>query len=72
MSNYFFKRIKNLPTTTSNNNHFSGATPQIQTIVKTIPGDGLSDDELLANALKFEQTTEFKQAEEEAKQARGE
>jgi hypothetical protein len=70
MSNYFFQRIKNLPTPV-NNNINSRLTQQTKTSIKPEITTILSDDELLASALQFEQTPQFKQAEEEAKKARG-
>ena len=75
MSSYFFQRIKNLPTATTNNNrnsNVSPVTPHSKTPVKLEPTITISDDELLNGALTFEQTPEFKKAEEEAKKARGE
>lgn len=72
MSSYFFQRIKNLPTSTTNNNRNSNVTPHPKTPVKLEPTITISDDELLNGALEFEQTSEFKKAEEEAKKARGE
>ena len=74
MSNYFFKRIKNLPTTPTNNrnSNVSPVTPHSKTPVKLGPTITISDDELLESAVKFEQSPQFKQAEEEAKKARGE
>jgi len=61
MSNYFFKRISNLPMT----NKSSTSTTTTSTVTSA-----LTDDELLAGALEFEQTDEFRHAEEEAKKAR--
>jgi len=73
MSKYFLQRIKNIPTTAnnSNNNNSSRLIQQTKTPVKSEAGITLSDDELLTGALQFEQTREFKKAEEEAKKARG-
>jgi len=73
MSSYFFQRIKNLPATAnnSNTNNLSRLIQQTKPTVKSEPVTILSDDELLAGALQFEQTPQFKQAEEEAKKARG-
>ena len=73
MSNYFFKRIKNLPTTANNSNsNASRLIQQPKTTVKPEAIITISDDELLDSTLQFEQTPQFKQAEEEAKKARGE
>lgn len=75
MSSYFFQRIKNLPTTDTNNNrnsHVSPVIPHPKTPVKLEPTITISDDELLDGALKFEQTPEFKKAEAEAKKVKGE
>ncbi len=71
MSNYFFKRIKNLPIS-NNSNNSSRIIQQTKTNVKSEDITTLSDDELLSSVLEFEQTPQFKQAEEEAKKARGE
>ncbi len=71
MSSYFFQRIKNLPTTANNSNNVSRSPQQTKTIVKSDAVVTLSDDELLTSALQFEKSTQFKQAEEEAKKARG-
>lgn len=73
MSDYFFKRIRNLPTTPTNNrnSNVSQVKPNSKTPVKLEPTITISDDELLDSTLKFEQTPQFKQAEEEAKKARG-
>lgn len=68
MSHYFFKRIKNVPTSSTTN----GTTTRslLTSQPQAIPS--MSDEDLLAGALQFEQTDEFKQAEEQAKKARGE
>ncbi len=72
MSNYFFQRIKNLPTTANNsNNNASRLIQHPKTTVKSEAVITISDDELLDSVLKFEQTSQFKKAEEEAKKARG-
>jgi hypothetical protein len=71
MSSYFFQRIKNLPTTANSNNNAPRSTQQTKTIVKSDAVVTLSDDELLTSALQFEKSAQFKQAEEEAKKARG-
>ncbi len=71
MSSYFFQRIKNLPTTANNSNNVSRSPQQTKAIVKSDAVVILSDDELLASALQFEKSVQFKQAEEEAKKARG-
>jgi hypothetical protein len=73
MSNYFVQRTKNLPTNTNSNNNASRlAQPKkAATTVKSEPVITISDDELLDSVLEFEKTSEFKQAEEAAKKARG-
>jgi hypothetical protein len=71
MSSYFFQRIKNLPTTANNSNN-SRLIQQTKQLIKSEDKQSLSDDELLTSALKFEQTSQFKQAEEQAKKAKGE
>lgn len=71
MSNYFFQRIKNIPITTNSNNS-SPVKQQVKTPVKSDNDTTtLSDDELLASVLDFEQTPQFKKAEEESKKAKG-
>jgi hypothetical protein len=77
MSNYFFQRIKNLPTSTNSTSRLvqppkKTTTTTTTTTVKTEATITISDDELLDSALKFEQTPQFKKAEEEARKARGE
>ncbi|CAF4773373.1 unnamed protein product [Rotaria sp. Silwood1] len=71
MSNYFFQRIKNLPTTanTSNSNN-SRLIQQTQPTKKTELTPSVSDDELLTSALKFEQALQKKQTEENTKKTR--
>jgi hypothetical protein len=63
MSNYFFHRIKNVPTIATNSNNNTSRLIQ-QTTTKSEVIQELTDDELLASALKLEQ--------EEAKKAKGE
>jgi len=64
MSNYFFQRIKNLPTTANNtnSNNSSRLTQVTKTNVKSEPVPVLSDDELLAAALQLDQAEEAKKA----------
>lgn len=70
MSSYFFKRIKNLPVTTNSNNPPIVVHPTKPT-VKPDDETALSDDELLASVLQFEQTPQFRRAEQGAKKAKG-
>ncbi|CAF0839892.1 unnamed protein product [Rotaria sordida] len=71
MSNYFFQRIKNLPTTANNsNNNNSRLIQQTKTTINTELTPSMSDDELLTSALKFEQTLQNKQAEENVTKAK--
>jgi len=72
MSNYFFQRIKNLPTSTNSTSRLVQPPKKTTTTVKPEATITISDDELLDSALKFEQTPQFKKAEEEARKARGE
>ncbi len=71
MSGYFFQRIKNLPTT-ANNSNTSRLIQPTKPIIKSEEIHILSDDELLTSVLEFEQTPQFKQAEEQAKKVKGE
>ncbi|CAF3660792.1 unnamed protein product [Rotaria socialis] len=71
MSSYFFQRIKNLPTTANNSNsNDSRLMSNAKTTIKTEVTPSVSDDELLTSALQFEQTPQYKQAEEHARRAR--
>jgi hypothetical protein len=63
MSSYFFQRIKNVPTIATNSNNNTSRLIQ-QTTTKAEVIQELTDDELLASALKLEQ--------EEAKKVKGE
>jgi hypothetical protein len=71
MSKYFFHRIKNLPTSVNSSNN-NNSSRLVQPKVKSDEVITISDDELLDSVLKFEQTPQFKRAEEDAKKARGE
>jgi len=64
MSSYFFQRIKNVPTIATNSNTNNTSRLIQQTTTKSEVIQELTDDELLASALKLEQ--------EEAKKAKGE
>lgn len=72
MSGYFYQRIKNLPTTANNSNtNYSRFIQEKKPTIKTEVMSNISDDELLESAFKFEQTSEYKQAEEKAKKEKG-
>ena len=75
MSNYFYERIKNLPTGVSSTNSGIGyrqnASAAWPTAKKLDAPANVTDDELLESVLQFEKTPQFKRAEEEAKQERG-
>ena len=66
MSNYFFQRIKNLPTT-ENNSKINNS----KFIQQSRTNLDVSDDELLTSALKFEQTLQYKQIEDDAEKVKG-
>lgn len=70
MSKYFYERIKNLPTAATNSSVPTRLTSQTKSAPKVITVDDIDDDELLASTIKFEQSTEYKKAEEEVKKTR--
>ena len=71
MSGYFWQRIKNIPMT-ANNSNTSRVVQPTRPITKSENIHALSDDELLTSVLEFEQTPQFKQAEEQAQKVKGE
>ena len=75
MSNYFYERIRNLPTAVNNTNSGIGyrqnASAAWPTPKKSDVPANLTDDELMESVLQFEKTPQFKRAEEEAKHQRG-
>ena len=66
MSNYFFERIKNLPAATNNSHVPIRLTSQTKPTTKVATIEDIDDDELLASTIQFEQSTEYKKAEEDA------